>query len=30
VVYRAKDPRVVGAGFAGTRDLISFLKYEMG
>jgi hypothetical protein len=30
VVYRAKDPRVVGAGFAGTRDLISFFKYEKG
>ena len=30
VVYRAKDPRVVGVGFAGTRDLISFFKYEKG
>jgi hypothetical protein len=30
VVYRAKDSRVVGAGFAGTRDLVSFLKYEKG
>lgn len=30
VVYRAKDPRVVGAGFAGTRDLISFFKHEKG
>lgn len=28
VVYRAKDPRVVGAGFAGTRDLVSFLKND--
>jgi len=28
VVYRAKDPRVVGCGLAGTRDLISFLKYD--
>ena len=28
VVYRTKDPRVVGCGLAGTRDLISFLKYD--
>jgi hypothetical protein len=27
VVYRAKNPRVVGTDFAGTRDLISFFKY---
>ena len=27
VVYRARDPRVLGCGLAGTRDLISFLKY---
>lgn len=27
MVYRARDPRVVGVGLAGTRDLISFLKY---
>ena len=27
VVYRARDPRVIGCGLAGTRDLISFLKY---
>ncbi len=27
VVYRVRDPRVVGVGLAGTRDLISFLKY---
>lgn len=27
VVYRARDPRVLGCGFAGTRDLISFLKH---
>jgi hypothetical protein len=27
VVYRARDPRVVGVGLAGTRDLISFLKH---
>ncbi len=24
----AKDPRVLGAGMAATRDLISFLRYE--
>ncbi|HWW88711.1 MAG TPA: alpha/beta hydrolase domain-containing protein [Vicinamibacterales bacterium] len=28
VIYRAKDPRVVGVGLAGTRDLISFIKHE--
>jgi hypothetical protein len=28
VVYRARDPRVVGCGLAGTRDLVSFLKYD--
>jgi hypothetical protein len=28
VVYRARDPRVVGTGLTGTRDLISFLKYS--
>ena len=28
VVYRAADPRVVGIGLSGTRDLISFLKYD--
>jgi hypothetical protein len=28
VVYLAKDPRVVGTGLAGTRDLISFLKQD--
>jgi hypothetical protein len=28
VVYRAKDPRVVGLGLAGARDLVSFLKYD--
>src|SRR5262249_38288049 len=27
VVYRARDPRVVGVGLAGARDLISFLKH---
>ncbi len=30
VVYRARDPRVIGCGLAGTRDLISFLKYASG
>lgn len=28
VVYRAKDPHVVGLGLAGARDLVSFLKYD--
>src|SRR5216683_6925330 len=28
VVYRAADPRVVGCGLAGTRDLVSFFKYD--
>lgn len=28
IVYRTKDPRVVGVGLAGTRDLVSFLKYD--
>ncbi len=28
VVYRARDPRIVGTGLAGTRDLISFFKYS--
>jgi hypothetical protein len=27
VIYRARDPRVVGVGLAGTRDLISFFKH---
>jgi hypothetical protein len=30
VVYRARDPRVLGCGLAGTRDLISFLKHAIG
>src|SRR5580658_5654086 len=30
VIYKARDPRVVGCGLAGTRDLISFLKTEQG
>jgi hypothetical protein len=28
VVYRSADPRVVGVGLAGTRDLVSFMKYD--
>jgi len=28
VVYHARDPRVVGTGLAGTRDIISFMKYD--
>jgi Alpha/beta hydrolase domain len=27
VIYRARDPRVVGCGLAGTRDLVSFFKH---
>lgn len=27
VVYRASDPRVIGLGLAGTRDLVSYLRY---
>jgi hypothetical protein len=27
VVYRARDPRVIGAGLAGTRDIVSFFKH---
>jgi hypothetical protein len=27
VVYRARDPRVLGCGLAGTRDLIGYFKY---
>ncbi len=30
VVYESENPRVVGTGLAGTRDLVSFLKYESG
>ncbi|HYM09303.1 MAG TPA: alpha/beta hydrolase domain-containing protein [Bryobacterales bacterium] len=30
VVYRTRDPRVVGCGLAGTRDLISFFKHGEG
>ena len=28
VVYRTADPRVLGFGLSGARDLISFLKYD--
>jgi hypothetical protein len=28
VVYRTADPRVLGLGLSGTRDLVSFIKYE--
>lgn len=28
VVYRSQNPKVVGVGLAGTRDLISFFKYD--
>jgi len=28
VVYRAADPRVVGLGLSGTRDLVSFIKND--
>jgi hypothetical protein len=27
VVYRARDPRVIGVGLAGTRDIVSFFKH---
>ncbi|MCP4659405.1 MAG: hypothetical protein GY856_28690 [bacterium] len=27
LVYRAKNPRVMGLGYAATRDLVSFLRY---
>ena len=30
VVYRSRDPRVSGCGFAATRDVVSFLKSEAG
>ena len=30
VVYRARDPRVVGTGLAGLRDLVSFFKHDQG
>lgn len=28
--YPAKDPKVLGIGFAATRDFVSFLRYEAG
>jgi hypothetical protein len=28
VVYRAQAPKVVGVGLAGTRDIVSFFKYD--
>ena len=28
VVYRSQNPKVVGVGLAGTRDLISFFKHD--
>lgn len=27
VVYRARDPRVIGVGLSGTRDIVSFFKH---
>ena len=30
VVYLSEDPRVIGTGLAGTRDIVSFFKYEEG
>jgi hypothetical protein len=30
VVYRSRDPRVVGCGLAATRDLVSFFRNEAG
>jgi hypothetical protein len=30
VVYKSENPRVVGTGLAGTRDLLSFFKHERG
>ena len=30
LTYTAKDPRVLGIGFAATRDLVSFLRYGAG
>ena len=30
VVYKSRDPRVMGCGFAATRDLVSFFKNEPG
>jgi hypothetical protein len=30
LVYQSENPRVVGTGLAGTRDLVSFFKHERG
>ena len=30
VVYLSEGPRVIGTGLAGTRDIVSFFKYEEG
>jgi hypothetical protein len=30
VVYRSRDPRVAGCGFAATRDVVSYFKNETG
>jgi hypothetical protein len=30
VIYRGRDPVVVGAGMAAVRDMISYLKYDPG
>ena len=30
VVYLSEGPRVIGSGLAGTRDIVSFFKYEEG
>jgi hypothetical protein len=30
VIYRGRDPVVVGAGLAAVRDMISYLKYDPG
>ena len=30
LIYLAKDPKVMGMGFAATRDIVSFLRFETG
>ena len=30
LIYLAKDPKVMGMGFAATRDIVSFLRFEAG
>lgn len=30
LVYQAKDPTVLGLGYAATRDLVSFLRFDTG